>query len=54
MKILLVNDDGYKSTNLNLLKEQLEKFGEVFVVAPEVSMSGKSISLTIFSKESVS
>lgn len=49
MKILLVNDDGYKSTNLNLLKEQLEKFGEVYVVAPEVSMSGKSISLTIFS-----
>lgn len=49
MKILLVNDDGYKSSNLELLKKELEKYGEVFVVAPEVSMSGKSIALTIFS-----
>lgn len=49
MKILLVNDDGYQSSNLNLLKKELEKYGEVYVVAPEKSMSGMSIALTIFS-----
>ena len=49
MKILLVNDDGYKSSNLELLRKELEKFGEVFVVAPEEAMSGKSVALTIFS-----
>ena len=49
MKILLVNDDGYKSTNLELLRKELEKFGEVFIVAPEEAMSGKSVALTIFS-----
>ena len=49
MKILLVNDDGYKSSNLELLRNELEKFGEVFVVAPEEAMSGKSVALTIFS-----
>ena len=49
MNILLVNDDGYKSTNLELLRNELSKFGDVYVVAPEESMSGKSIALTIFS-----
>lgn len=49
MKILLVNDDGYKSSNLELLRKELEKYGEVYVVAPEEAMSGKSIALTIFS-----
>ena len=49
MKILLVNDDGYLSSNLELLRKELENYGEVYVVAPEVSMSGKSIALTIFS-----
>ena len=49
MKILLVNDDGYKSENLAFLKKELEKFGEVYVVAPEEAMSGKSVALTIFS-----
>jgi 5'-nucleotidase len=49
MNILLVNDDGYLSSNLELLKKELENYGDVYVVAPEVSMSGKSIALTIFS-----
>lgn len=49
MNILLVNDDGYLSSNLELLRKELENYGDVYVVAPEVSMSGKSIALTIFS-----
>ena len=49
MNILLVNDDGYLSSNLELLRKELENYGDVYVFAPEVSLSGKSIALTIFS-----
>jgi 5'-nucleotidase len=49
MNILLVNDDGYKSSNLELLRKELSKYGQVYVVAPEEAMSGKSVALTIFS-----
>lgn len=48
MKILLVNDDGYKSEALLMLKEKMSKYGEVTVLAPEHAMSGKSIALTIY------
>lgn len=48
MKILLVNDDGYRSEALLFLKSVLEKYGDVYVVAPKEHMSGKSIALTIF------
>ncbi len=48
MNILLVNDDGYTSKGINLLKEVLLKYGDVYMVAPYEYMSGKSISLTIF------
>lgn len=53
MNILLVNDDGYKSENLLLVREQLRRFGKVYIVAPEVVMSGKSIALTIYNKLTV-
>lgn len=45
MNILLTNDDGYNSIGINLLKEKLSKFGKVVLVAPELSMSGKSVSI---------
>ncbi len=48
MKILLVNDDGYNSEGLILLRDELKKYGDVYVVAPYHHMSGKSIALTIF------
>lgn len=47
MKILLVNDDGYQSEALMMLKEKMSKYGEVTVLAPEHAMSGKSVALTI-------
>ena len=48
MKILLVNDDGYKSEALLMLKDKMSKYGEVTVIAPEHAMSGKSVALTIY------
>ena len=45
MNILLTNDDGYNSIGINLLKEKLSKYGNVTLVAPETSMSGKSVSI---------
>ena len=50
MRILLTNDDGYRSEGLLLLRKVLEKYGEVFTVAPERVQSGKSVSLTIRQK----
>lgn len=45
MKILLTNDDGYNSLGIKLLKEKLQKYGEVFIVAPSSAMSGASVSI---------
>ncbi len=47
MKILLSNDDGYRSPGLIALAEALRRFGEVMVVAPERDRSGASNSLTL-------
>ena len=47
MKILLTNDDGFDAPGIQMLKEQLDKVGEVFIVAPTHCMSAKSVSLTI-------
>ena len=47
MKILLTNDDGYNAIGIQILKEKLQKYGEVTIVAPFTHMSGKSISITI-------
>lgn len=51
MNILLVNDDGFYAEGLNRLKAVLVKYGNVFVVAPKVEMSGKACSVTIFNKK---
>jgi len=47
-KILITNDDGFDSLGLKALKEALEPFGEVTVVAPtlEKSACGHSLTLT--------
>ncbi len=47
MNILLTNDDGIASEKLAITKEILEQFGTVYVVAPSVEMSAKSMSLSI-------
>ncbi|NEX22059.1 5'/3'-nucleotidase SurE [Thiorhodococcus mannitoliphagus] len=47
MKILVSNDDGYRSPGLITLVDALQRLGEVFVVAPERDRSGASNSLTL-------
>lgn len=45
MKILLVNDDGYGAKGIVLVEKLLQKYGEVFVVAPKYHQSGKGTSI---------
>ena len=45
MKILLVNDDGYGAEGIVLVEKLLQKYGEVFVVAPKNHQSGKGTSI---------
>ena len=47
MRILLTNDDSYSSEGIHLLRKQLEKYGEVFLVAPKEVQSGKACGITI-------
>lgn len=47
MKILITNDDGYKAKGINLLAQMMRRFGDVTVVAPKESQSGKSAALTL-------
>jgi 5'-nucleotidase len=47
MKILLSNDDGYRSPGLQVLAAELAQHGEVTVVAPDRDRSGASNSLTL-------
>lgn len=50
MRILLVNDDGYKADGINVLRERLLQDGhEVFVMAPSSNRSGASQSINILS-----
>jgi len=46
--ILLINDDGIQSSGLLALKQKLDKFGKVVVIAPkeEISGVGKAITST--------
>lgn len=48
LKILLTNDDGFKSPGLWALYRELSKWGQVFVAAPssEKSASGHAVTLT--------
>jgi len=47
MRILISNDDGYRSPGLLVLAERLAGLGEVVVVAPDRDRSGASNSLTL-------
>lgn len=47
MRILLTNDDGYNQEGIILLRKELEKYGEVFLVAPKVVQSAKGCAITI-------
>jgi 5'-nucleotidase len=47
MKILLSNDDGYRSPGLRILALELARHGDVTVVAPDRDRSGASNSLTL-------
>ncbi|MGH8200762.1 MAG: 5'/3'-nucleotidase SurE [Steroidobacteraceae bacterium] len=47
MKILVSNDDGYRSRGIHLLRDALATLAEVTVVAPDRNRSGASNSLTL-------
>mgnify|MGYP001163884721 FL=1 len=47
MKILLSNDDGYKSKGLLILENSLQRFGSVMVVVPKNNVSACSSSLSV-------
>ncbi len=49
MNILLVNDDGINATGINILKEKLKKYGNIYVVAPATEQSCKSHYINCFS-----
>jgi len=47
MRILLSNDDGVHALGIKVLYQELSKFAEVLVVAPDRNCSGASNSLTL-------
>ncbi len=47
MKVLIVNDDGIQAKGLAVLKKHLEKYADVYTVAPLHEQSAKSHSITI-------
>lgn len=49
MRILLTNDDGIDSPGILAVLRELEKIGEVYVVAPDRERSGTGHSITVFS-----
>ena len=53
MNILLTNDDGFLAPGLNSLKRILEKYGDVYVVAPHYHQSGKSVAISFFNNLAV-
>lgn len=46
MRFLLANDDGYDAKGIAIVQQKLQKYGEVFVVAPREHMSAKGCSIT--------
>ncbi len=45
--ILITNDDGYLAKGITELIEVMQLFGDVVVIAPESSQSGKSAAITV-------
>ncbi|MFP4478153.1 MAG: 5'/3'-nucleotidase SurE [Candidatus Izemoplasmatales bacterium] len=50
MKILLTNDDGYNAEGIQFLYKALQKYGDVYLVAPHEHMSGASVSRVFWTK----
>jgi 5'-nucleotidase len=53
MKILLTNDDGYNAEGIKFLYQALQKYGDVYLVAPHKHMSGASVSRVFWTKVKV-
>jgi len=47
VRILLSNDDGVNALGIKILNQELEKFADVTVIAPDRNCSGASNSLTL-------
>lgn len=47
MRILISNDDGYRSSGIEALAAALQPHGDIVIVAPERNRSGASNSLTL-------
>ena len=47
MRILLTNDDGIYAPGLRALRKELQKLGEVVVVAPAAEQSAVGHSITL-------
>lgn len=47
MKILITNDDGIESEGIRALVDWARNYGEVYVFAPKVEQSGKSVSVEL-------
>src|SRR5438094_9489002 len=47
VRILLTNDDGVYAPGLRALRKELQKLGEVIVVAPATEQSGVGHSITL-------
>ena len=48
MRIVLTNDDGIHALGIAVLARAAERFGEVWVVAPDTERSGVSHAITLF------
>lgn len=53
MNIVLTNDDGYFSAGIQFLYQALQKYGQVYLVAPHKHMSGASVSRIFWTKVKV-
>ena len=47
MKIIITNDDGYKSKGLQVLTGIMRRFGDLTVVAPKTPQSGMSMAVSM-------
>lgn len=47
MKILVTNDDGYRSQGIRALVDVMKKYGDVTVVAPKYHQSGTAMAVTL-------
>ena len=50
MKILLTNDDGYDSKNIEFFYNELSKQHDVWLIAPKNNCSGKSAAISFLNE----